>query len=409
MVEPKARGLQPFKMSKSTGINNVIKAEKCKPEELQTATDVDINDSRQIIRRQGMDKVYSGSVHSLASDGTFGSATFMVFREGANLNRLNSDYSASLLRNGLTRAKWMKYLSLNNLLYYTDESVTGITDGVTSRSWGLTVPTQPTLAQTTGNLFSGRYLCSLTYVRNDGQESGAPRAVYIDLTSNNSGITISGIPTSSDATVSSVNVYLSTRNGEVLYLAKTVANGTGSTTYSGDTKEFSLELATLMKGPPHAGHMIQFYNGRIYIAKDNGVWYTEPYNYELMNLAHGFIPFPDRVTLFAPVKGGIWASYKKGKTFFLQGDDPAKFVTDWKKEIAAYEGSQVQDDIRIKGETVGGWYWMAYDGIYIGLDGGNLLNITYNRYRVGSGTSNICVSTIKRTEDKSKQYVSVLY
>jgi len=403
--------LQSMKIQGFRGINNVIPAEKCKPTELQTATNVDINSSGQVMKREGKDLVYAGNVHSLFSNGVNGNATFILFREGAILKRFNPETpnSPTTLRDNIPRTNWMQYLALNNLVYYSDTITTGITDGVTSRSWGLEAPPQQlVLTQTTGLLPSGRYLCSLTYIRNDGQESGAPRSIFIDLTTSNAGIAISNIPTSSDSTVSYVYIYLSTRNGEVLYLASLVANGVTSVTYAGDTKEFSRRLATQYMGPPHAGHMIQYYNGRIYVVKDSAVWYTLPYNYELMDLAHGFMQFPDRVTLFAPVKGGIWVSYKNGKTFFLEGTDPEKgFVTHWKMDSGAYEGSQRPDQVTIKGEIMRGWYWTAHDGIYLGLDGGSLLNKTEDRYEPGS--ADFSVSFMKKTQDGSKQYISLLY
>lgn len=402
--------LYPYKMSGFMGKNNVTPTEKCKPNEFQTMTNVDITDTGQIVKRQGDNLLYSGSVHSLFANGINGNATCMLFREGTALKSFDtSTNGATTLRSGITRTNWMRYLALNNLVYYTDEFITGITDGTTSRSWGLEVPpNQLVLTQTTGLLPTGRYLCSLTYVRNDGQESGAPLASWIDITSDNAGIAISNIPTSSDTTVSYVYIYLSTRNGEVLYKAVSVNNGTTTATYAGHTQEFSQKLTTLQLGPPPAGHIVQYYNGRIYIAKDSAVWYTQPYNYELVDLAHGFLFFPNRVTLFAPVMGGIWVSYKDGKTFFLEGSDPEKgFVTNWKKDSSVHEGSQQPTEVTIRGEVMRGWIWTADDGIYLGLDGGHLINKTENRYEPGSAT--IAVSFNKKTRDGSNQYVSVLY
>jgi len=389
------------------GINNVIPAEKCKPAELQTAINADINDAMQAIRRQGHDKVYSGTdVHSVFANGVNGNASFMLFKEGSTLKKLNSDFTATTLRSGISRTKWMNYLALNNLVYYSDEIITGITDGVMSRSWGLEIPAYPTLAQTTGALPSGRYLCAITYVRSDKQEGGASKPIYIDVSSN-SGITVSSIPVSSDTDVSFVNIYLSTRNGEVLYLAKTVANGITSTSYAGNTTEFKIQLATLYVGPPKPGHIIQYHGGRIYVVSGSAAWYTLPYNYELMDLAHGHLSFPDRITLFAPVDGGIWVSYLKGKTFFLEGTDPEKgFVTHWKTDHPAYEGSQKLDEITFRGEVTKVWRWMADDGIYEAIDG-SLFNKTEDRYIPVS--ADLAVSFLKKTEDGSKQYGSVLY
>lgn len=413
MARPKQvqSAMQSLKISKFLGKNNVTPPERCKSEEFQVASNVDINDSGQTRMRQGGSKIYSGDIHSLFANGVNGNATYRLFREGTALKKLNSDLTTSVLRDDLIRTNWMKYFALNDLIYYSDEIVTGITNGTTSRSWGLEVPpNQLTLTATTGLLPSGRYLCSLTYVRNDGQESGAPRPIYIDLETNNSGIIVSNIPTSIDSTVIYVNLYLSTRNGEVLYLMATVPNGAHPYPYHGDTKEFKRQLTTIYMGPPQAGQMIQYYNGRIYLIKDNAAWYTLPYNYELMDLAHGFIQFPDRITLFAPVDGGIWVSYKNGKTGFLEGKDPdTGFITHWKTENPAHENSQKEDQVTFKGQVFRCWYWTAQDGIYmgLGLENGILVNRTEDRYTLQA--SDIAVGFFKKTFDGSKQYGSILY
>ncbi len=401
-------GFVPVTMTECRGINNVQPAERLKPGELSTAVNVDITFSRQIVTRQGMDRVYTGSPHSLFSNGRHGSATLRLFREGEYLMKLNADYTAAVLRTGITRSAWMHYLTLNGLVYYTDESILGITDGTTDRSWGITVPNPILLTSySNGGLSEGTYLATCTLVRSDGQESGAPPPVSVYLPAKDMGVRFSGLPTSSDPDITGANLYLSTRNGELLYKVAHIGLGSDPVLYQGDCTEFTTPLATLNMGPPIAGHNIQFYNGRLFICSGNFVLYSLPYNYELFDRAHGFLAFPDRVTLFAPVNGGIWVAVKNERTFFLRGDDPDKFQIAKETEYWAHEGSQQYDEIVVGEEVSSGWFWTADNGIYMGLDDGTLLHKTENRYR--PGVADLAVSTIKKTRDGSKQYVSVLY
>ena len=358
------------------GINNIDPPEKCKPGELQTASNVDIDDNRRILRREGYLRVYTGNVHSL-----WGNKEFALFREGTALKRLDSGLTtATTLRTGLIGNDRMAYLEIMGRVYYSDGIVTGIVDslGAVNRTWGIEVPGHPILVESAGAMPEGRYFCTLTYVRDDGQESGALTSVAIDITMG--GITVNNIPISSDPTVDWVNVYISTVNGEVLYLALVLPNGTTSGYYGGTTQEFNLPLRTMHLDPPPAGQNLQYYNGRIYIANDNVLWWTEPSGYEHINLAHNSIILDSRITLLAPVDDGIWIGTER-EIDFIPGKDPQEFRRIQRSQYGAIEGTQTKlDDIGEKGDKINGWIWAARDGICLGMPQGAIKNISQARY-----------------------------
>ena len=371
--------LKPKKVAEETiddfkGLNILDRPESAGPGELQKAMNVDIDRNLDARRRKGYTRIYAGNVHSMWGDGAK-----VLFREDTYLRTLNPDYSATTLREDLRVNQRMAYEKIFDKIYFSDELITGITDGRTAWGWGVDVPPQPYLDRTSGLMPPGKYLCSLTYEKSDGQESGAPSSTSITLVLRG-GVTISGITPSTDSNVSSVNVYLSTANGEKLYRAFSVPNGTTSATYGGDTKSFNIPLITQFLSPPPPGQNIKYYNGRIYIAQGSYLWYTEPYAYEMVNLAHNYLPLDGRITLLAPVRDGIWLSTGK-ETIFWKVDDPEKpSKRDVKSIWGVIEGTQQIIDLSQGEEKIWGWMWLGKDGIHLGLDGGHIRNLTWSKW-----------------------------
>jgi hypothetical protein len=107
---------KPLKISKFKGLKNTLPAQEFGIEFLQEALNVDIDDNMFLRRRPGTNKVVTADVFSLWSNGTI-----CLYRTGATLKRMLSDYTSTTLRSGLTTDKIpMAYLSLNNLVYYSE-------------------------------------------------------------------------------------------------------------------------------------------------------------------------------------------------------------------------------------------------------------------------------------------------
>ena len=401
MAKPKIKlsSVSEVKIEKFMGINNVDPPQKCKPGELQEAINCEIDDVGRIRRRDGFSSVFSGTPHSLWADGDI-----CLFREGENLRRLSTAWSATTIRSGLLGTNRMNYLPLNGLIYYSDEIVTGIYDGTTDRTWGLTPPNRPVLSATVGNLQEGTYHCVLTYVRNDGQESGTSGESSIALGANG-GIIVT-LPTSSDSTVKYVYVYLTTCNGETFYLARILANGTATVTYAGDTSEFSLKCPTMWLSPAPVCQLIGFYRGRLYVALDSVLWYSLPYGYELFDLVTNYIQFDSRITILAPVHDGIWVGTQK-KVAFLSGEDGPKLQYVEKLTCGATEGTQQKiQDTNKDGQELWAWIFHTDDGVVIGTDGGVFKNLTEARY--DNPTAIKGASLLREETDRSIFIVSLI-
>jgi hypothetical protein len=132
---------------------------------------------------------------------------------------------------------------------------------------------------------------------------------------------------------------------------------------------------------PPIGHLVAFYNGRIYVAVDNIIWYSEPFGYGWFDMARNFIPMASRIRMIAPVADGLYVSDDEG-TWFLHGATPKEFARRQVQTAPAIEGTDVRcDGHKIHALQVSGpvQIWASTDGIIVGANGGQTINITEGR------------------------------
>lgn len=388
-------------MKEFKGINNIDGAEDIKDDELRAAKNVDINAKFGLKRRSGFTKKYSGTnCHSL-----FSNQTSTVFVEDGVLKLLNLDFTASQIRTGMARFGRVVYEDINGDIYFTDGNVTGIYSNGALLPIGIPTPPQrPVLVSSTGILPAGQYGVLFTCVDDAGVESGASYAEYIDIPADGA-IVVTGVP-ATFADASSMNIYMTTDNGEVFYKHSQVPFGTASTTLT--TQAGGYTCRTRFKDQMPAGHMLGVHQNRLYVAVDNVIYYSEAYNYGLTNLTKNFIMLPARVTLLATEPQGIFVSAKDDKTYYISGADPDKFSMVIKADYPAIENTQARVDQDMLGDGVGGeaWVWASKKGICSGIIGGSFRNITKGKYAIPTGAIG---SAIFRQKDGISQYLGIIH
>ena len=395
-----------MKLKKFNGINNVDAPERLPvttegAADLREAENVDIDKSFRVSRRKGSTKRYSGSgVHSFWTNKTKNLALFI---EGNDLCQFNADYTKTVLRSGLSLNRRMSYAEVNGDVYYTDGVVTGmIRDGV-SRSWGIDVPvSQPLLSVVGGALDAGVYQVTITYVRADGEESGAGVASVITLTSTG-GVSVLGIPTSPDSTVTAVNVYCTSANGDILYYAGQVANGTSSYTITGG--HFTLPLKTQFMTPPPPGSLIEYHYGRMYVVVGDAIFYSEAYGFGLFSLAYNYLHFPTDVTMIGSVTNGLFIS--ADKTYFQHGSAVAETSVRVIEGSTAIKHSMTRTEgARIKDAPAGpALMWLSDDGVFVGGGDGFIRNLTSEKWSFAGASSG---AGLIREYNGSTQFVGLL-
>jgi len=361
-------------VNKFTGLNNVLSDYGKKLDVLLQAINVDVDDDLRLRSRKGSDKVFAGSVHSI-----WGGSEICLFRNGEHLKSLNVlNYTPATLRSGLsTDPIQMHYLELLGKIYYSDGKVTGIIENTVNRSWGLSAPPMAALSSIAGNLSSGTYQVTVTYVRNDGQESGNSVPSVISV-GDNAGIQAI-IEPSADTDVSKIKVYMTEPNGNVFFLA-TIVDNEGQAVSLTEVNNLTSILQTLNLSAPPAGELLRFWNGRIWVVVNNTLWFTEPYSYELCNKSKNYITFEHPIHTVIPLDNGVWVGTDK-KTYFIAGDEPPFGI---KTEFNFGVLHAVQETVpgyiinpKIQGEV---GIWLSDAGLCMGTSDGSLLNLTDQIY-----------------------------
>ena len=148
--------------------------------------------------------------------------------------------------------------------------------------------------------------------------------------------------------------------------------------FSDVTEEFKVKV--------FPSSLLRTYRGRMYLVKDNVLWFTDAGNYGRIDTRKGFIMFPEDVAMVEAVDDGIYVS--SDRTYFLSGTSPDKFVQEVVDYGKAVKGtSAVFDAVKMgSGNTGKIAVWLSDRGISMGMAGGKVMNPLEGSYQVPSCT-----------------------
>ena len=243
--------------------------------------------------------------------------------------------------------------------------------------YGPPVPILDTIAE---KLAPGKYQVAVTYLRNDGQESGASRAMTVELV-NTGGISLSGIPISSDATITHKAIYCTSVGGETLYRVGVILNATTPFLIN-EVRAGASPLLTQFLQPPPAGDHIAYWNGYALVASGSRLYPSEPYAPELFDYRKA-VPFLGSIAMVAPVDDGVWIGTDT-QIIWLTGDSPATWSYKPKSDYGVIPGTLYFADAGLIGEGQATGEMAAYfaskRGLCAGRIGGSLVNLTEHRF-----------------------------
>ncbi|MHC1787886.1 hypothetical protein [Solidesulfovibrio sp.] len=138
-------------------------------------------------------------------------------------------------------------------------------------------------------------------------------------------------------------------------------------------------------GEPPMGHLLEAHSGRIYIAVDNVIYFTEGAGlYDFVCMADGFLPFfPSKVTMMRAIDDGIYIGTAAGVDF-VGGTDPGKFQYRRVTNSAPVPGT----DVLVPGDLISSQIpghvavWADGGGINVGMSGGMVNSITRRKLRL---------------------------
>jgi len=374
------------------GLNNVQDPAAFGDRALAEADNVDLDDTEKILsRRKGHVNKLAGNYHSL-----YACREGMFVGKDLAMGRIDissvGDLSYTEIKPGLSGDR-ITYQSLLGAVYFSENTYSGVLRDGTLMKWGMDWPPLTALSEGSGGLTEGVYQVALTYVAYDGRESGTGVAVPIQVSSN-AGILFPSLPVSADEQVVSKNIYISTTNGEKLYLAMTLPNSQTTTAWRGGV--LGRPLSTQFKHPAPPGSIVKEFNGRLLVASENMLYASEPFQYDLFNISKSYIPFDGNIRMVEPVNNGVYIS-TTDKVSFLSGMDFMELI---QKEVSEYPaqggGSIPSDALKMKNVIGDVAVWVSEQGCLLGLPGGEVYNVTQTSVKFPSARSGILVQKNNR-------------
>jgi len=372
---------------KFTGLRNDVTPERFGAGDLAVADNVDLDKSGRLARRAGYAAVLPGATHSLWADDE---GETCLFAQGPQLLQLNTNLTATPRAPLTALGAPLSYVRVSERIYYSNGLDLGLLEAGRVRSWGLAVPPLPVPSVTVGTMPAGLYQFALTYIRSDGQESGAPLAGTVQVPAG-SGLSFA-LPVSTDPDVTAKVLYLSTPGNEVLYQAAWLTAAATSTTYTNDTTELNFPLATQFLAPPPAGQLVAFYRGHLFVAAGDVLFYSSAFGYELFDL-RAYVPLDGRITLLAPMMDKEITDNARSSGLYigtdqscgvLVGSDPKEFQYVPKTPYGALAGALDYVDGALLEDGAAGArqlpMWLTTQGICVGAADMAIRNLTRTKY-----------------------------
>ena len=353
---------------------------------LVKAENVDMRRQNKVGRRSGYRCVREEQI-----DASWSSGNVLIYQNGHELKLFKDDEEPIVLRENLTITKQLSAYNIGNLIYWSNSVETGVIDILlkTNRSFGITPPSQaPKLNLITGELPAGRYQVVTTYIREDGQESGSSLSALIDVP-DKSGIIAETI-VSNDESIIRNRMYLTTPDGFEFYRANEVEREESELVYKGTTRFLQKALVTQYLSAPPSWDMVEFYKSRLLFARDNVLYYSQPFSYELFDQRTNYIAFPNKITIIGSLPdNGVFIATDR-QTFFLAGEDIITCILIMRKNYGGVLGTcSYVDSSLISPEPIGGAVqcpcWMSTRGICVGFPDGSVQNLTERSVAVPEG------------------------
>jgi hypothetical protein len=166
----------------------------------------------------------------------------------------------------------------------------------------------------------------------------------------------------------------------------------------------AFKLATL------AGRCLEFFNGALYLARDNFLYCTRTFNIAHMDIRYNVVAgFKDPITMVRAVSDGLYVG-TEGGTYFLAGDGVKGSGTGVKgftqRKVLPFGviyGSGVHIPAGKAPRGAGrAAVWTTTDGIYMGAEGGQVTDLTEGRVNIPASDS---AAAVARNIDKFWHYV----
>lgn len=132
--------------------------------------------------------------------------------------------------------------------------------------------------------------------------------------------------------------------------------------------------------------VVEVYNGRMYAANGENVWVSEPFAYDMFDLARGYLPFKSRVKMIKSVMTGLYVG-DEDSIYFLHGSGPKDFTVTEVHRSPVIPGTDTSVDAGIF-DLYGKAVLMATkEGVCLGGMDGYFKNLSEKKIRMPDASS----------------------
>ena len=376
------------------GMDNVHRDYELSPDALRRVINFDILDTGKLILRKGFSlEVALAGCHSFHGEGTLDP----IFYHDGSIKQLQPDHSVTTLGVFTAGLNRISYIDVNNDIYASCVTATGVIRNNQVKSWGLDIPDAgPTLEVYAGNLDPGTYHAVITYVDIDGRESGSSIVSSIEL-EEVGGISIIEMPIPSVAIVVKKRLYMTSANGETFFLVAELEPSDQFFVYENYISGMELRTQYLLPPPPSIG--LAYTNGCIFgiDAEDpRVVWHTNPLDYDHVDKRSNYYFFSKPVTLIVGTRSGLYVC--ADKTYFIGN---AGLSEDSRTDVFEYGGIAGTAQIIPKASS---YIWLSPVGAVVGGEAGNASVLSEGAFYPGNLSN---AAALFREFDGIKQYLVV--
>lgn len=343
---------------------------------VRSAVNVDIDKRGQFTRRQGTALATAGEGYDDLR--AWGSA--LLARKGASLISIDPDTLAETPLCYLGGDGRIDYADYNGNLYVAAPNGLWLLRYGAAQLAGSRLPDALPLIESTpaGALTPGNYMAAISMLDERGEESPAVMLGQLHI---EAGLLLTGLEV---VPGSRWRIYLTPPDGDVLYLAEefdAVFSQYAVTVYPGGAPCETLHLA-----PMPGGRFVRGYSGRLYVARGDTLWFSEPLRPHLTAPRHNFIRFVGEIRFIEFVAGGAYVGDDRG-VWWLAGEDPTKYTLAPVSDAVAVARSSVLVpmhrlgvlDSRAASDCA---VWLSADGYMVGAPGGQVTALHPDRIRL---------------------------
>lgn len=385
-------------LSRFKGLNKKQDPAELDAGELVSAVNVDLTDNEKLRLRKGQTRIDANATRKLWADGR---GRIMLAVQGTNLVLYDKNLTATVLRSDMSASMVADFDICGDQVFYADGKVNGrVSFAGTASDWVVEEPPgQPALSSAGGSLYEGLYHVNVTYIHQDGRESGTGESAEINISGG--GILLTGISVPVSANIQFKNIYCSDANGLVpRFIAQIPA---AQTTYTITSRRTGYTLDKQFMCPPPLATQVAFTQSRIWVASGSYVYGSLPYTYHLYDQRYEYMAFPETVDLLARTESGLYVSADQMYFIDLEGEDPTPRVLSTSKAIVGSKTYMPAEDV---GEGDPGEMLPVFtmeNGIVYGTRGGTLVNMTKSKLDIGKVSS---AATMYRKEGGITQVIT---